>query len=160
VLGARAVTLSPAAGGIGTSVTVNGSNYDATQAVAVQALNAAFAPVGAPVMSSSSAVGAVNAVFAIGDSSTAYIAVAETDAPTTDNSMAPFAFSANSCNGTGCTVLQTVTLVVDPGVINITQAGNAVAMSTITLDGTTQTSTGALQGVTITDARGSPASFP
>lgn len=155
ILGARSVTLSPAAGGIGTSVSVNGASYNASETIAIQALSAAFAPIGAPVLTSSSTVGAVNGTFPISDAATAYIAVAEaTNNPAVNVAFAPFAFSANSCNGTGCTVLQTVTLVVSPGVINITQAGNAVGMSAITLDGTQQTSTGALQGVTITDARG------
>jgi hypothetical protein len=156
VLGARILTLSASTGGLGLNLTVNGSGFDASQAVAVQALGAAptFTALGAPVMSTSSALGAVNAVFPIADSGTKFIAVAETDAPLTDNAMAPFVVSADTCNNTGCTVVQTVSLTVDPGVINITQAGHAVGMSLVTLDGTQKTSTGALQGITITDARG------
>ncbi len=155
ILGTRSITLAPAAGGVGLTTTVNGENFDANQPVAIQALNAAFQPLGAPVISGSSSTGAVNAQFQITDPLTRNIAVAEAaNNPLVNNAATAFAFSADSCNNVGCTVLQTVTLAVNPGVINMAQAGNAVGMGAINLNGTTQTSTGNLRGITITDARG------
>ncbi len=163
ILGARSVSLAPAAGGIGTGVAVSGAGFDATQAVTIVGLTAGLTPVAAlPVTATSSAVGAVNATYTISDPLTRFIAVSENDNPTTEAALSPFAFSGNDCTvptGGNCSVLQTVTLNVIPGALTLAQTGGQVAMSSITLNGTQQTSTGAVNALTVTDARGSLAGW-
>lgn len=158
ILGTRVLTLSPAAGGVGTAVTVTGSGFDASKTVAISATDGVNG-LGIPTITASSATGAVSGVVTIADLATIGIGAQELDgvgAPIPGAfGFAPFSASGNTCDGTGCTVLQTVTLVVNPGVLNITQADNQVTMAPVQLDGTQLSSTGSLADVTITDARGS-----
>jgi hypothetical protein len=154
ILGTRAVTISPTVGGLGTKVTATGSNFDATQAVVLVELDVTFAAISAPKGALSTATGDVSGFVNISSADTKYIAVAETDAPTTQFAVAAFTFSANECAGTNCELVQTVSMEVDGDVLTSSQTSNAIAMDEITLDGEEQTSEGDLNDITILDARG------
>jgi len=169
ILGSRQIVLTPSGGGVGTTVSVSGSGFDASQLVNIVGLDAAFNPAptdfGAPVTTSST--GTLTGSIQINNVLTRNIAAAEADNPATEVAVAPFAFSADSCVPTnpgpdaddstsnGCDVLQTVTEVVSGTTLTFSQAGSQVTLTPTTLNGTDQTATGALQALTVLDARGS-----
>ena len=161
ILGARSISLSSTAGGAGTVITVNGAGFDAGVTVAVSATNGTGG-VGAPDVVTSGATGAILAHVTISDPATVGISAVQLDALGNPDlppaGGPPGDDSADACTvagAAGCQVLQTVNLTVTGSTLSIAQAGNQIAMSGVTLNGQQQTSTGQLNNVTITDARGS-----
>ena len=159
ILGTRAIVLTPTVGGLGTSVSITGSNFDASKTVAISELDATFTQVGTPSSGTTTSTGGLTDTQIISDTGTAYIAVVELDgsfAPIVATAtFAAFAFSADSCVGTGCELVQTVSMTVTGSTLSVAQSGNAVTMSAITLDGDEQTATGGLNDFDLVDARGS-----
>ena len=159
ILGNRQILITPVTGGAGTSVTVTGSGYNASVPVAVAGVTAGSTPTSdTPTITMSSATGAVSATFTVNDPNTVAIAAAETSAPLTNVAIHPFVFSGNNCvaaTANGCSLLQTVSQLVKPGVLTFSQTAAQVAMSDVTLNGENQTSTGQINQLTVSDARGS-----
>ena len=163
VLGTRTISLSTTTVGQGTVVTVTGSGFDAGATVAVTPLAGAN-PAGTPSITTATATGTISTSVTVTSSTTTLIGASEGTlsaasppvfTPTANSAAAAsVTFSANACTGTNCEVKQIVSVTVNPGVLTISQATNAVTLSTITLDGTEQTSTGNINKVTVKDARG------
>jgi hypothetical protein len=170
VLDTAAITLSATSGGAGSSITVSGSNFDATKNLSVALLDGTNAPisVGSPLPVTTNATGSFSGVSLAIPAGTApgpytVVAAAGTQAnpDPVNTAFAVFTVSANSCNAatapatTGnCAVQQTIQQQVNGGNLSMSQAGGAVNMSLITLNGTNQTSNGNLNRVTVIDARG------
>jgi hypothetical protein len=182
ILGARVVTLAPNAGGAGLVVAIGGSGFNSNTTVVVTALDSGFAPVAGTGAATVNATGAVTGTITINSPATAHVAVSEIPSvsypaanPTTDNGIASFTFSSNSCTpagqtpgqpttggpdanaatNNGCSLLQTVHLAVNGSVLAFDQVGNSITMAPITLNGQQQVTSGAINNVTVTDARGS-----
>ena len=159
ILGTRTIVLSPTVGGLGTSVSITGSNFDASKNVAISELDSSFAAVGTPSSGTTTSTGGLTDTHSISDTDTAYIAVVELDGSfnpiLSSSTFAAFAFSADSCVGTGCELVQTVSMTVTGSTLSVDQSGNAVTMSAVTLDGDEQTATGGLNDFDLVDARGS-----
>jgi hypothetical protein len=157
VLGARTVVLTPSSGGIGATISVSGSGFDPGATLLVVPSDGTGA-LAAPVTTTASATGTFSGVSVTVVAGTIGIAASEADNPTTEFGFAPFSVSATSCSVAGdtgtCTVEQGIVQQVNGGQLSMTEAAPTITMSPVTLDGSSQTSTGALNQVTVTDARG------
>jgi hypothetical protein len=177
VLGTPTVNLSPPAGGPGTPVTVTGTNFDTGRP-----LNAFGTNTGVPLTAISTGTADSNGNISAGlvvtvNSNLAVIAVLQgsslaspdlypgTSTPISGNHS--FAFSNTSCipagsgpddsaaTANGCSLLQTINETVTGTTLTFSEAGSNVTLSGVTLNGSDQTATGAIQPLTVLDARGS-----
>jgi hypothetical protein len=83
------------------------------------------------------------------------------------NTPSNFTFGVNSCTvdadpapgEESCYVLQFINMTVNGGVLTLSQLDGSIAMTDVTLDGSENTSTGAINQLTINDARGTDAGW-
>lgn len=155
VLATRAIVLSPDTGGLGTPVSISGTEFDPGATLSVVGFDSTgTTPTSDTGTATVDSHGGVTGSITINDAATAWVAVAEDDNPLTEFAAAPFSLSANSCTGSGCEISQTVVQQVNGTVLSQSQAASVINMTPITLDGTEQTSTGDLNDVTVVDGRG------
>lgn len=161
VLGTASLTLSASSGGAGSSVSVSGSNFDPGTLLFLVPLSGAFTPLAGPAMVTTNATGSFSGVSVTVVTGTAYIGAGDNPTTANNSAVAPFSVSSNSCTAataatpTGsCAIQQTVQQQVSGGNLSMSQQSALISMSAITLDGSNQTSTGALNQVTVIDARG------
>jgi len=143
VHGEATLTADKASGPIGTVVHLTGTEWRANYDALIVAVNAAGEWIDAPISAMSAADGKLVADYTIG---------------------APGAVGINASNGEqsvtvpftvteGGTLDQSITAAVNPGSLSMTQAGTGIDLGAITLNGQEQTMTGALNQVTVVDAR-------
>jgi len=143
--GPRELTAGPSRGPVGTEVTLTGRNYKANRSITMWALDAYGGVLGSYATGPrSSAIGEWTGTFVVTDPATVAIQANEGANPA-NGATTPFTV-ANDLD-------QTITGSVLPGALAISQAGAGIDMGSVTLDGTGQTMTGALNRVTIVDAR-------
>jgi hypothetical protein len=156
VLGTAAISLSASSGGVGSTVTVSGSNFDPGKTLFVSPTDGS-GPTGSVAMVTTSATGSFSGASVTVNAGT--VAITATTNPPDGINLAsqPFVLSANSCivTATNCTITQTIEQPVTGGALSMSQTAALISMSPVTLDGTPKTGTGALNQVTVTDARGS-----
>jgi hypothetical protein len=154
----------PAIGGIGNTLIVTGSSSDATGidpatwAATPPVCGAGSATVSVGATTTSSAQLTFNA-----PTSTTTCTFDVTVDDTAGNTSAPATMTVNVVAG-GDGVSQGVSQIVEPGVLDLSACGTtnpdpttcAIAMSNVQLDGDPHTSTGAVNPLTVSDARGMP----
>ncbi|WP_143658010.1 hypothetical protein [Embleya scabrispora] len=147
----RKLTLNPTHGPVGTKVTVNGEGYTPNAAVYVVPTNAAQQPdVPGMVTATAGADGKFTAEVTVGKADTTLIAASE-DTTGTLAAAAPFTVDGNPPAGT---LKQDLTGSIAGGGLTISQENGGIKLSDVTLNGTEQNMTGALNTVTVKDYRG------
>jgi len=143
--GPRQLTASPAKGPVGTEVTLTGKDYKANRAIQIWQYDALGNRLGTYTDGGrSSAIGEWTAKTVITDPTTASLMATE---------------GSNVANGTSVPFLvsndldQTITGSILPGSLAMSQAGSGIDLGSVTLNGTEQTMSGALNQVTVVDAR-------
>jgi hypothetical protein len=162
ILAAPSCTATPSSGGAGTVTTVVCANFDPGAAVTLQGVNSGGAPTGDPtVAATASAAGGVSQNYTVNDGTTAGIDVLEST-PESLSAEAAFSAESNSCiadsngsTGGTCSTSQGTTTTVNPGPLEASQAGAQITLSNITINGTPQLVTGALNQIVVSDFRGS-----
>jgi len=157
----------PAIGGIANTLIVTGSSPDATGidpstwVATTPVCGAGTATVSIGATSTSSAQLTFNA-----PSSTTTCTFGVTVADTAGNRSAPATMTVNVVAG-GDGLSQGVTQVIEPGVLDLSACGTtnpdpstcSIAMSNVQLDGDAHTSTGSVNQLTVSDARGLPVAW-
>jgi hypothetical protein len=162
ILAAPTCTATPASGGAGTVTTVVCANFDAGAAVTLQGVNSGGTATTDPATSATAdSSGGVSARYTVNDTTTAGIEVTESS-PETLSAEAAFTSQSNSCiadsggsTGGSCSTSQGTTTTVNPGPLEAAQAGAQITLSNITINGTPQLVTGALNQIVVSDFRGS-----
>jgi hypothetical protein len=149
---ARTATLSSASGVIGATVTVTGAGFTANTAVTVAGVQGADGT-GEYTNALTDSAGAFSASLAVSDLDTTGIIVFEGTAYDPATAVGPIAYSVidNTPPPPGS---QKATVTVLPGTLSMTQAADTVTMSSVTLSGSVEHSTGNLNTVTVADYRG------
>lgn len=144
VLGARTVTVDPPNGPTGTAVTIDGTGFDPFAAVTVTGWDgeAATTDVGAATVD---AAGVLTGSIVVDDATTVAIVVREDDAPDTELASAAFTIDAQE---------QTPEVTISAGALTLSQAASTIQMTPIVLSGEPEASTGELNTLVVTDARG------
>jgi hypothetical protein len=160
VLGTPAITLSASSGGAGGTISVSGSGFDPGIQLFIVPIDGVN-PTGSPAILNASATGSFAGASVTTPAGTVAIVASDGQNPPGINfATAPFTVSANSCTAAGattpgsCSVDQQLQLPVAGGNLTLSQDAATIAMDPLTLNGTDQTSTGALNQVTVVDARG------
>ncbi|MEU0939344.1 hypothetical protein [Embleya sp. NPDC005971] len=147
----RKLTLNPTHGPVGTEVTVNGEGYTPDASVYVVPTNAAQQPdVPGLVVAKAGADGKFTAKVKVNKADTTLIAASE-DTAGTLSAGAPFTVDGNPPAGT---LKQDLTGTIAGGALTISQENGGIKLSDVTLNGTEQNMTGALNTVTVKDYRG------
>jgi hypothetical protein len=160
VLDTPAITLSASSGSAGGSVSVSGTNFDPGVTLFVSPTDGA-AQTGTFAVVVPNATGSFSGASVTTNTGTVAI-VATVQPPDGVNfASADFEVSANSCTAAtsavpedSCSISQQLQLPVEGGSLTLSQDAATIAMDPLTLTGSDQTSTGALNQVTVTDARG------
>lgn len=148
----RKLTLNPTHGPVGTKVTVNGEGYTPNAAVYVVPTNAAHQPdVPGTVTATAGADGKFTAEVTVTKADTTLIAGSE-DTAGTLSAGAPF--TVDGGNPPAGTLKQDLTGSIAGGGLTISQENGGIKLSDVTLNGTQQNMTGALNTVTVKDYRG------
>ncbi|MYW02115.1 hypothetical protein [Streptomyces sp. SID3343] len=143
--GPRELTATPNKGPVGTTVTLTGKNYKANRVITLQALDATGTNVGNYVTGPRSSLGGEwTGTFTVTDPRTASILAME-GSNATNGTTVPFTVNDD--------LVQTVSGSVLPGSLAMSQAGAGIDLGSVTLNGTEQTMSGALNQVTVVDAR-------
>jgi len=150
--GERAISLDPNHGEVGTTVTVTGENYTPGKTLFVLPVNSAQAPAGAISTPLVDAEGKFTTEVVVSDPDTVLIAASE-DMAGELSAAAPF--TVDVVGPPAQTLDQGVTATIGAGALTITQESGSVALSDVTLNGTDQAMTGALNTVTVKDYRAS-----
>jgi hypothetical protein len=162
ILAAPTCTATPASGGAGTVTTVVCASFDPGAAVTLQGVATGGTATSDPaVAATANSSGAVSQAYTVNAGTTAGIEVTEAT-PESLSAEASFAAQSNSCiadqnGGTGgtCSTSQGTTTTVNPGPLEASQSGAQITLSNITINGTPQLVTGALNQVVVSDFRGS-----
>jgi hypothetical protein len=162
ILAAPSCTATPASGGSGTVTTVACANFDPGATVSLQGVTSSSTPTTDPAVSATaSSSGGVSQSYTVNATTTAGIEVTETT-PESLSAEASFAAQANSCiadsngsTGGSCSTAQGTTTTVNPGPLEAAQAGAQITLTNITINGTPQLVTGALNQIVVSDFRGS-----
>jgi hypothetical protein len=162
ILAAPTCTATPASGGAGTVTTVVCASFDPGATVSLQGVTSGgTATTDAAVSATANSSGGVSANYTVNATDTAGIEVTETT-PESLSAEAAFAAESNSCiadsdgsTGGTCSTSQGTTTTVSPGPLEATQAGAQITLSNITINGTPQLVTGALNQIVVSDFRGS-----
>lgn len=149
VLGTRAIQLSPATGGPGTTTTVTGASFDPGDEVTVTGVDADGNPVGDTLTAPVNARGGFTASLTP-PSGTVKILATEKDGTAADS--AELAWTALADGGSS---EQTLKVVVSGGALTMAQEAGEVTLSPVAVDGTDHASTGELKAVEVKDFRGS-----
>jgi hypothetical protein len=168
VLGAQTLAASPTSGGLGNTIAVTGANWDPNLGTTATLHFTCGTDTGTAAVSGS---GALSGSITVGSSETACIispalSVSDPINATLGTETASAAFTVTglvtNCStaggSPGCNVNQVVTQTVtgDPTGLSINEGpgGTGVTMAPILLNGFQQTSTGAINPITLIDARG------
>ncbi|NUR60450.1 MAG: hypothetical protein HOV87_17585 [Catenulispora sp.] len=167
VLGQPTIAAAPGSGGPGTSVGISGHDWDPNAAVAVSGVDATGNPVGAPLMLTSDANGALSGTYTVPSGAIAAIGGAEivNGAPsTTLRASTAFTFANNSCTADAagaavsakgtCSIPQGANIAVTGGPLQMAENAGAVSFPDVTLNGTVHNQPGALQQIDVQDFRG------
>ncbi|MFI6983934.1 hypothetical protein ACIBSV_35685 [Embleya sp. NPDC050154] len=147
----RKLTLNPTHGPVGTEVTVNGEGYTPGADVYVIPTNAAQQPdVPGLVMAKAGTDGKFTAKVKVNKADTTLIAASE-DTSGTLSAGAPFTVDGAPPVGS---LKQDLTGTIAGGALTISQENGGIKLSDVTLNGTQQNMTGALNTVTVKDYRG------
>ena len=154
VLGTPTAALSPGGGAAGSTVQLNGTNFDTNTAVTVQAYSATDIALGASVPLITDANGSVGPVPFTVPSDTTYVRVSQDNDPLL-SADAAWAQAADDCTvfATECTTLQQINQDVAGGLLEMHEDGVVVAMPALTLDRTVLTTSKALNQLHVYDAR-------
>ncbi|WP_436529383.1 WxL domain-containing protein [Actinoplanes sp. HUAS TT8] len=162
ILGTPKITLSPAAGGAGTTTTVKGTDFNPGSTIAVrgyQALTGAPPPpatTDAAVSATAGTDGTFSAAFTVNDKATAYIGALSGSL----YALSAWSMSADACTaptGSTCNLTFQLSQTVNAGSLSMSRGSGAstITFSGITLNGSAQTATAALPAINVTDFRGS-----
>jgi hypothetical protein len=168
VLGAQTLAASPTSGGLGNTIAVTGTNWDPNLGTTAALKFTCGTDTGTATVSGS---GALSGSITVGSSETACIpsgqlSVSDPITATLGTETATAAFTVTglvtNCSTSGspnsCDVNQVVTQTVtgDPAGLSINEGsgGTGVTMAPILLNGFQQTSSGAINPITLIDARG------
>jgi hypothetical protein len=164
VLGAASISLAPPSGGVGTQITVSGSNFDPGTVIGIVTLAApSVTPLtiasGNPIVDSlGHFTGSINAVTGMNSVGAGN---AQNQADLINQAGAGFNLTALDCAAatlptvTGnCNVVQTVSQLVTGTVLTTSELVATVKMGEIKLNGVKQTGLGSLNQLTVVDARG------
>ena len=168
VLGAQTLTASPSSGGLGNTIAVTGTNWDPNLGTTASLAFTCGTDTGTAAVNGS---GNLTGSITVGASETACIpsgqlSVSDPITATLGTETASAAFTVTglvtNCSTSGapnkCDVNQVVTQTVtgDPTGLSINEGtgGTGVTMAPILLDGFQQTSSGAINPITLIDARG------
>lgn len=162
ILAAPTCTATPASGGAGTATTVVCASFDPGAAVTLQGVTSGGTATSDPaVAATANSSGGVSQSYTVNAGTTAGIEVTETT-PESLSAEASFAAQSNSCiadqngaTGGTCSTSQGTTTTVNPGPLEATQSGAQITLSNITINGTPQLVTGALNQLVVSDFRGS-----
>ncbi|MYS83437.1 hypothetical protein [Embleya scabrispora] len=147
----RKLVLNPTHGPVGTEVTVAGEGYTPGADVYVIPTNAAQQPdVPGLVMAKAGTDGKFTAKVKVNKADTTLIAASE-DTTGTLSAGAPFTVDGNPPAGS---LKQDLTGTIAGGALTISQENGGIKLSDVTLNGTEQNMTGALNTVTVKDYRG------
>ncbi|WP_150516188.1 WxL domain-containing protein [Streptomyces subrutilus] len=150
--GERELTLSASSGPVGTVVTVSGKNYRPDQWINVVGVNADGVTLDdTAVYPKSDSDGTFSTAFTVTDPALVSIQADEGGDPATVRSRP---FTVTTGGGPGGSGGQKMNLSVLPGPLTMSQAGDSVDFGSVTLDGSPHTLNGALNKVTVHDARG------
>ncbi|MDJ0382009.1 WxL domain-containing protein [Streptomyces sp. G-G2] len=149
--GERKLTLSASSGPVGTVITVSGANYRPDQWINVVGLNSDGVTLDdTAVYPKSGSDGAFSTEFTVSDPTLASVQADEGGDPATVRTQ-PFTVTTG---GGGVGGSQKMNLSVLPGPLTMSQAGDSVDFGSVSLDGSPHTLNGALNKVTVHDARG------
>lgn len=162
ILGTPRITLTPAAGGAGTTTTVKGTGFNPGSSIAVrgyQALTGAPPPPATtdPAVSATAGTdGSFSAAFTVNDKATAYLGAVSGSL----FALAAWSMSADTCTaptaGT-CDLTFQLSQTVTAGSLSMSRGSgtSTITFSGITLNGSAQTATAKLPAINVTDFRGS-----
>jgi hypothetical protein len=162
ILAAPTCTATPASGGAGTVTTVVCASFDPGAAVTLQGVTSGGTATSDPaVAATANSSGAVSQSYTVNAGTTAGIEVTQTS-PESLSAEASFSAQSNSCiadqngaTGGTCSTSQGTTTTVNPGPLEASQSGAQITLSNITINGTPQLVTGALNQIVVSDFRGS-----
>jgi hypothetical protein len=168
VLGAQTLAATPSSGGLGNTIVVTGTNWDPNLGTTASLAFTCGTDTGSAAVSSS---GGLSGSITVGASETACIPSGQLSVSDpinatlgTETASAPFTVTglvtncATAGGPPGCNINQVVTQTVngDPTGLSINEGpgGTGVTMAPVLLNGFQQTSTGAINPITLIDARG------
>jgi hypothetical protein len=147
-VGDRKLVLSPSAGPIGTAVTVTGTGFSPNAEITVQPQNEPGAPTEDAKTTTADADGSFTTTFTVTAADTAAVAAYEFGNPEI-GLRTPYTVGEGPAQLT-----QTVTGQIKPGGLTMSQTGGRIDFGSATIDGKPLRLEGALNRVTVVDARG------
>ncbi|WP_433382721.1 beta strand repeat-containing protein [Actinoplanes sp. CA-142083] len=166
ILGAPTISITPAGGGVGTAITVTGTNWNPGSTVTVggyKALTGAPPPPASSdpaVTATASGTGGLNAAFTVNDPATAYLGAQAgalfATAAWTASADTCVAKAGNAATG-NCSLTYTLSETVTAGSLAMARGagGSSIAFTGVTPSASPQTASGALPAINVTDNRGS-----
>ncbi|GLW33192.1 hypothetical protein [Actinoplanes regularis] len=162
ILGTPKITLTPAAGGAGTTTTVKGTDWNPGSSIRVngyQALTGAPPPPATadPAVTATAATdGSFSAAFTVNDKATAYLGALSGSL----YALSAWSMSADACTaptGSNCGLTFQLSQTVTAGSLSMSRGSgtSTITFSGITLNGAAQTATAGLPAINVTDFRGS-----